>query len=129
MPTHWLPVSSSSSDQRSCSPLDRLPWPWVWALISPGCKSLFLASIAAAPAGAFSPGRPIAAIVSPFIRMSAGAAVRLAMSRSLPPRIIVWDARAIVDTLADLVPDFSTLHGATRVMQHKLISGDNHIDL
>src|SRR3984957_9251334 len=86
---HCEAVSSSSSDQRSCRPLARLPGLWVCALIRPGCISLCLASITVAPAGAARPGRPISAMVSPLIRMSTGTALRLAMSRSLPPRTMV----------------------------------------
>src|SRR5580704_7805800 len=86
---HWEAVSSSSSDQRSCRPLARLPGLWVCALIRPGCISRCLASITVAPAGAASPGRPISAMVSPLIRMSTGTALRLAMSKSLPPRTMV----------------------------------------
>src|SRR4030088_2587292 len=48
---HWEAVSSSSSDQRSCRPLARLPGLWVCALIRPGCISRCLASITVAPAG------------------------------------------------------------------------------
>src|SRR6267154_2990560 len=89
MRAHVAPVSNSSSDQRSCRPLARLPGLWVCALIRPGCISRFMASITVAPAGAARPGRPISAMVSPLIRMSAGTALRLAMSKSLPPRTMV----------------------------------------
>src|SRR5271170_5406729 len=87
---HGAALSSNSRGQRSPIPLARLPWPWVWALTSPGCSSRRAAVISTASAGAGEPGGPISRIVSSSIRMSAGSAVPAAMSSTRPPRRIVW---------------------------------------
>src|SRR3989442_4193266 len=70
-------------------PLARLPWAWVWALISPGWRSLPRASTTVASAGAASPGAPISVMVSPVIRRAAASARWARASRTRPPRTIV----------------------------------------
>ena len=107
VPTHWLAVSSNSSDQRSLQTLGEIARPMGVGVHQSGMDQAMPRHRSRPPLRArrASPGRPISAIVSPLMRISTGVALCLATSRSLPPRMTVWVGRfAMSDSVANKGP-------------------------